>query len=75
MYFEEGSIGEAETAALQADSRIHRIPDLHLLLAQIYLRKQDGPAVAMQLQIYLNEAPAGPRREEVRKELERIRGK
>lgn len=75
VYFEEGSIGEGEAAALQADSRTHRIPDLHLLLAKIYLRKQDGPAVARQLQIYLDEAPAGPRREEVRRELKRIRGK
>lgn len=74
-YFEQGHIDEAEKAALDADSRIHRIADLHMLLAKIYLRKQNAAALIEQLESYLEEAPNGPQSEEVRQDLKRFRSR
>src|SRR2546430_11195903 len=48
----------SEAAALQADSRPHRIADLHLVLAKMYLHKNVDKLVD-QLELYLKEAPNG----------------
>jgi predicted Zn-dependent protease len=68
-YFVEGRMEEAEKAALEADSRIHRIPDLHVLLAKIYLRLNNRPAAVTQLQTYLKEAPDSPLRDKIKQSL------
>lgn len=67
-YFQEGRLEEAETAALQADSRTHRLPDLHLLLAKIYAHSSPEK-VAGQLEIYLKEAPNGAESKRIRQLL------
>ena len=68
-YFVESRLDEAEAAALEADSRIHRIPDLHLLLAKIYLRRNNAPAIVEQLKAYLKEAPHSPLTEQIQRSL------
>ena len=64
-YFNEGRLEEAEAAAIQADSRPHRIADLHLLLAKIYARRNPDKVVE-QLELYLKEDPNGPESDRVR---------
>ena len=59
-YFVQERFDDAEAMALEADSRTHRIADLHLLLAKIYLRRRNSAAVIRQLEMYLKEAPEGP---------------
>lgn len=75
VYFEEGLFAEAETAALEADTRKHRIADLHLLLAKIYLRKNNAAAVFEQLEVFLKEEPPGSRADEIRQQLREMRRK
>ena len=69
VYFQEGLLDDAQAAALQADSHPHRIADLHLLLGEIYWRKQDPAAVIEQLEFYLKEAPNGPQSDRARQVL------
>jgi len=69
FYFDQGRLEEAESAALQADARNHKIADVHVLLAQIYSRKQESGAAIQQLQRYLEEAPNGSRSQAVRRIL------
>jgi len=42
-----------------------------LLLAKIYLRRRNSTAVIRQLEMYLKEAPEGPVKDRIRKELGR----
>ena len=65
IYFNGGRLREARTAGLQAESRPHRVADLHLLLAKIY-SQTDPQNVLGQLQLYLKEAPDGAESERVR---------
>jgi tetratricopeptide (TPR) repeat protein len=65
VYFEEGRLENAESAAVQADSYPHRVADLHLLLAKIYERL-NPEKVGEQLRLYLKEAPNGPLSERIR---------
>jgi tetratricopeptide (TPR) repeat protein len=67
---QEGLSEDAEAAALQADSRPHKIADLHLVLAEMYWRKQDPEAAFDQLESYLKEAPHGSQSEQVRQVLQ-----
>ena len=68
-HFKEGRFEEAEMAALRAHAHPHRVADVHLLLAKVYLHKNGGSAVE-QLKLYLKEAPNGAESERVRKALE-----
>jgi len=70
IYYDEKRFEDAKRTALQADSYVHRIPDLHLLLAKIYERKHDTASVIEQLKLYLKEAPDGPESQRVRRALE-----
>jgi hypothetical protein len=70
-YFVQERFDDAEAMALEADSRTHRIADVHLLLAKIYLRRRNSTAVIRQLEMYLKEAPEGPVKDRIRKELGR----
>ena len=65
-YFGEKRIKAAEEMALQADSRIHRIADLHLLLAKIYDRRGNQSMVVEQFKLYLKEAPNGAESKRIR---------
>ncbi len=73
-YVSQGRFQEAEAAALQADSRPHRIADLHLILAKMYLRTKPDK-VADQLELYLKEAPNSAESDRVRKALEAAKRK
>ncbi|MHB8525084.1 MAG: tetratricopeptide repeat protein [Candidatus Acidiferrales bacterium] len=58
-------------ATINAD-HFHRIPQTHLLLAQIYGAKHDLPAAAVQLHAYLKLAPNSPDSAQVRKSLAQL---
>jgi tetratricopeptide (TPR) repeat protein len=73
VYCAEGHFEEAEAAARQADSRPHRIADVHLLLSDLYRRRQSPAEAIEQLESFLKEAPSGPQSEHVRKVLENFR--
>jgi len=60
------NFGEAERNALKAERLLVRIPDLHLLLGEIFARKKDYPAAVGELQAYLELAPHADNVEQVR---------
>ena len=60
-------------ATIDAD-HLHRVPQTHLLLAQIYGAKHDLPAAAVQLRAYLRVAPSSPDSAGVRKSLAELEG-
>jgi tetratricopeptide (TPR) repeat protein len=66
----------AEKNALQAvdDDHLHRLPQAHLLLAQIYGTRHDLKNVATQLRAYLQVAPNSQDAPDVRKRLEDLEG-
>jgi tetratricopeptide (TPR) repeat protein len=78
IQLDTGHPDAAEKAALMALERDHsRIPEVHLLLANIYLRRDEPDLVAAELELYIEKAPDGDQVEtarakliEVRKELE-----
>jgi tetratricopeptide (TPR) repeat protein len=72
-YLAEGRSDDAEHAALQADSRRHSVADLHLLLARIYMEKQNPAEAVKQLTTFLKEAPRHPAAQQVRNDLRKIR--
>jgi tetratricopeptide (TPR) repeat protein len=69
LHFDQSQIAEAITAGLTAHQKIHRMADVHLLLAKAYLSLKDESAVAAQLRLYLEENPKGPIADQVRKTL------
>jgi tetratricopeptide (TPR) repeat protein len=73
-YFKQERLMDAESAAMAADSRIHRVPDLHLLLAKIYVSTDPDKAVP-QLELYLKEAPNGSQSKQVREALKAAKEK
>jgi tetratricopeptide (TPR) repeat protein len=68
-YFEQGQMSEAQAAAHEAHSRGHRLPDVHLLLARIYLETGNRPALATQLELFIAESPDGPAAQQARATL------
>lgn len=63
----------AQESLLQAEKGPHQnIPQLHAMLADIYLRNYDSPSAAAQMRAYLKEAPQGAFAAELRKNLEII---
>ena len=64
----------AEKSAREAEKRPHeRIPHVHVLLAEILMQKQDYENAATQMRTYLEEDPAGPFAERVKKGLADIK--
>jgi tetratricopeptide (TPR) repeat protein len=66
----------AERNALQTieADHLHRVPQTHLLLAEIYGAKHDLHAAAVQLRAYLRVAPSSPDSADVRKSLAELEG-
>src|SRR5262249_211987 len=64
-YYQAGRLEDAEAAALQADSRTHRLPDLHLLLTKIYAVSSQKKG-AEQVEVYLKEAPDSAQSKKIR---------
>ena len=63
----------AEKIAQDAEKQPHEtIPQLHILLAEIYLQKRDVSNAAAEMRAYLKESPQGPFADSVRKDLARI---
>lgn len=69
LHFDQGQLKEAEAAALEAHSKIHRTADVHLLLAKVYLKRENYRALANQLKIYPDENPEGATAAQVRRNL------
>jgi tetratricopeptide (TPR) repeat protein len=63
----------ARDSLQQAEKGPHQsIPQLHVVLADIYLSKQDSSNAAMEMRAYLKEAPQGPFATEIQKHLAEI---
>lgn len=68
-----GRLDAAEKSARDSENGPHQnIPQLHVLLANILLRKHEYSNAAAQLQDYLKEAPEGEFAGEAKKSLEQI---
>lgn len=72
IYFDQGGMEEARQAGLQAHQKMHRMADVHLLLAKVYLALKQYPLLVAQLELYLDENPKGPVADRVRKNLEEL---
>jgi tetratricopeptide (TPR) repeat protein len=63
----------ARESLLQAEKGPHpTIPQLHVLLADLYLDKQDSASAAMHMRAYLKEAPEGTFAAEMKESLAKI---
>jgi len=63
------NFGEAERNALKSEHMLARKPELHLLLAQIFARKNDYRAAVAELQTYLDLSPHAVDAEQVGAQL------
>ena len=64
---------DAEKSAKNAEKQPHQnIPQVHALLAQIFLEKQDQANAAAEMRAYLKEAPQGNFAAEIKKNLDEI---
>jgi len=71
--FKLNRLDEAEKSAKDAENEPHQaIPQVHVLLAQIFVQKQDYVNAATQLKAYLKEAPHGQFADEAKKNLEEM---
>ena len=71
--FKLNRLDEAEKSAREAENEPHQnIPQVHVLLADIFLQKQDYGNAATQLRAYLKESPHGSFADEAKKSLEEI---
>jgi hypothetical protein len=71
--FRLNRLDAAVEGALAAEKGPHaNIPQLHALLADIYMRKQDSANAAAHIRAYLKEAPQGPFAAPLRKSLDNI---
>jgi tetratricopeptide (TPR) repeat protein len=72
--FHLSQLSAAEKNALQTieADHFHRLPQVHLLLAQIYGSRHDLKSVATQLRAYLLAAPKSPDAPNIRKSLEEL---
>jgi tetratricopeptide (TPR) repeat protein len=73
VYFNQGNLGEAERHGLDAHSKSHRNPDVHLMLSKIFLKQRKYPELRIQLETYLVENPKSPSAGQVRMTLSDLR--
>src|SRR5262249_19745171 len=66
VYFKQNLLEKAVAAGLQAHDFPHQVADVHLVLAEIYLRERKSADALQQLQMYLKEAPNGALSEPIR---------
>ena len=63
----------AMDSLLDAEKGPHQnLPQLHVILVELYLRKQDSPSAASHMRAYVKEAPQGSFAAEMRKRLAEI---
>jgi tetratricopeptide (TPR) repeat protein len=72
IHFDQGRLKEAEEAGLQAHGKKHRMADVHVLMAKLYLSQKKYAELVAQLRLYLEENPSGPVADQVRKTLEQF---
>jgi tetratricopeptide (TPR) repeat protein len=72
IHFAKGRMREAEAAALEAHTRGHRSPDIHLILAKIYEDQGRRGALLTQLLEYLDENPRGGVADQVRRQIQAL---
>jgi len=66
-------LDEAERSAQKAEQAPHQDnPQVHALLAQIYMQRQDYPQAATHMRTYLKESPQGPYADQMKKDLAEI---
>lgn len=66
-------IDEAQKSAMTAEREPHQsFPQVHVVLAQIFVSKQDYPSAAGEMRAYLKEAPQGNFAVEIKKSLDQI---
>lgn len=73
IQYDTGHLDRAEQAcrlALERDTS--KIPEVHILLANVYLRRGEKAKLAAELEAYLAKAPDGPYAETARATLEKI---
>ncbi len=71
--FNLNRLDAAEKSALEAEKGPNQsVPELHALLAEILLQKQDYSNAAVEMRTYLKEFPEGPFARELQKKLEEI---
>jgi lipoprotein NlpI len=71
--FKLDRLDDAEKSAKDAENQPHQaIPQVHVLLAQIFVEKQDYGNAATQLRAYLKEAPKGQFAADAKKNLEEM---
>jgi Flp pilus assembly protein TadD len=71
--FKLNRLDAAEKNALEAEKGPHQnMAGLHILLAEIYLQKQDDSNAASQMRAYLKEFPHGQYADEIAKKLQQI---
>lgn len=74
IQLDTGHLDRAEQAARMALERdVSRIPDVHILLVNIYNRRGEKDKVAAELEAYLQKAPNGPHAEQARATLAKIK--
>lgn len=67
--FEANRLDEAAQLALKLHQNGKHSPDVHLVLGKIYLRKAKKIEMVHELELYVNEAPPGPLKEEAKRIL------
>ncbi|HYR86391.1 MAG TPA: tetratricopeptide repeat protein [Terriglobia bacterium] len=72
IHFSQGQLTQTEEAGLQAHQKIHRMADVHLMLAKVYLALKNYPALVGQLRLYLDENPKGSVADRIRKNLREL---
>ncbi len=74
VQFAMGNLDRAEELSKQALERDSgQIPEIHLLLANIYLRRKEPTKLAAELETYLSKAPEGRYAKEARENLEKLK--
>ena len=73
LHIEAGRLDQAEVECRKAVDLKDAAPDAYMLLAKIYLQRQQFPQMVQALEDYLQEAPDGPYAAQVREALARIK--
>ena len=69
-YFKLDRLDDAERSAREVEKGPNQtIPQVHALLADIFLEKQDFPSAAGEMRAYLKQSPKGPLAPEIKKKL------
>ncbi len=72
-YFKLNRLDDAERSAREVEKSPNQtIPQVHALLADIFLEKQDFPGAAGEMRAYLKQSPKGPLAPAIKKKLDQM---